>query len=201
MSSCRIYAALNPAEAAFDLFGFDLSGIVSGLLARLEIMPMSELTPVSVEDYVNIQRLINRYADAVIHRNGVQWGSCWTDDAVWDLGGGRLVEGKEAILKLWYAAMGGISSVVQTVHNGDAWVGASANEATGRWAISERMRRANGDSGILLAHYDDAYAKVNGQWLFSRRFLQVHYGGPADLSANFTNDKEQLIARGIVADV
>jgi ketosteroid isomerase-like protein len=69
------------------------------------------LEPVSVEDYVNIQRLINRYADAVIHRNGVQWGSCWTDDAVWDLGGGRLVEGKEAILKLWYAAMGGISSV------------------------------------------------------------------------------------------
>jgi hypothetical protein len=97
--------------------------------------------------------------------------------------------------------MGGISSVVQTVHNGDAWVGASANEATGRWAISERMRRANGDSGILLAHYDDAYAKVNGQWLFTRRFLQVHYGGPADLSANFTNDKEQLLARGIVADV
>ena len=164
-------------------------------------MAMSELTPVSVEDYVNIQRLINRYADAVIHRNGVQWGSCWTDEAVWDLGGGRLVEGKEAILKLWYAAMGGISSVVQTVHNGDAWVGASANEATGRWAISERMRRANGDPGILLAHYDDAYAKVNGQWLFTRRFLQVHYGGPADLSANFTNDKEQLIARGIVADV
>jgi hypothetical protein len=42
---------------------------------------------------------------------------------------------------------------------------------------------------------------VNGQWLFTRRFLQVHYGGPADLSANFTNDKEQLLARGIVADV
>ena len=51
---------------------------MSGLLARLEIVFMSEptpanLEPVSVEDYVNIQRLINRYADAVIHRNGVQW--------------------------------------------------------------------------------------------------------------------------------
>jgi len=191
----------NSSAANQRKAGVLLSGIVQRLLARLEIMAMSELTPVSVEDYVNIQRLINRYADAVIHRNGGQWGSCWTDDAVWDLGGGRLVEGKESILKLWYAAMGGISSVVQTVHNGDAWAGASPNEATGRWAISERMRRANGDSGILLAHYDDAYAKVNGQWLFTRRFLQVHYGGPADLSANFTNDKEQLIARGIVADV
>ena len=47
---------------------------------------MSDPTPVSVEDYVNIQRLINRYADAVIHRVGTQWASCWADEAVWDLG-------------------------------------------------------------------------------------------------------------------
>ena len=162
---------------------------------------MSDPTPVSVEDYINIQRLINRYADAVIHRVGTQWASCWADEAVWDLGGGRLVEGKKAIVGLWYAAMGGMASVVQTVHNGDAWVGESADQATGRWAISERFRRADGNAGLLLAHYDDAYVKVNGQWLFTRRFLQVHYGGPADLSANFSNDKEQLLARGVAADV
>ena len=157
--------------------------------------------PVSVDDYVSIQRLINRYADAVIHRSGEQWGSCWADDAVWDLGRGRLVEGKDAILKMWYGAMTGFAAVVQTVHNGDAWQGVTANDATGRWAISERFRRADGQSGILLAHYDDAYRKVNGQWLFSRRFLQVHYGGPADLSADFTNHREALVERGVAADV
>lgn len=162
---------------------------------------MTNARPVSVDDYVSIQRLINRYADAVIHRSGAQWASCWTDDAVWDLGGGRLVEGKESILKLWYAAMGGFAAVVQTVHNGDAWQGASADEATGRWAISERFRRADGVPGVLLAHYDDAYRKTNGEWLFTRRFLQVNYRGPHDLSEPFLNDRESLVARGVAADV
>lgn len=162
---------------------------------------MSNTLPVSVDDFVSIQRLVNRYADAVVHRSAPQWGSCWADDAVWDLGGGRLVEGKDAISKLWFGAMTGFAAVVQTVHNGDAWCGASPDEAVGRWAISERFRRTDGRSGILLAHYDDTYRKVEGRWLFARRFLQVHYGGPADLSGDFTNHREALLARGVDADV
>lgn len=162
---------------------------------------MSNAVPVSVDDFVSIQRLVNRYADAVVHRSAPQWGSCWADDAVWDLGGGRLVEGKDAISKLWFGAMTGFAAVVQTVHSGDAWCGASPDEAVGRWAISERFRRTDGQSGILLAHYDDTYRKVEGRWLFARRFLQVHYGGPADLSGDFTNHREALLARGVDADV
>lgn len=162
---------------------------------------MSNAVPVSVDDFVSIQRLVNRYADAVVHRSAPQWGSCWADDAVWDLGRGRLVEGKDAISKLWFGAMTGFVAVVQTVHSGDAWCGASPDEAVGRWAISERFRRTDGQSGILLAHYDDTYRKVEGRWLFARRFLQVHYGGPADLSGDFTNHREALLARGVDADV
>jgi len=154
-------------------------------------------SPVDSQDFVEIQRLVNRYADAVIHRNGDQWGSCWADDAVWDLGGGRLVEGKENILKLWFAAMGGMAAVVQHAHNGDAaYDGGSRDAATGRWAISERFLTANGDRGLLLAHYDDAYRKTNGQWLFTRRFLQVHYRGGPDLTGEFANTKAGLDARG-----
>ncbi|MFZ8900216.1 MAG: hypothetical protein ACO2Y7_00835 [Ilumatobacteraceae bacterium] len=44
------------------------------------------LVPVDAADYTAISRLLNRYADAVVHRNGVQWASCWDVDAVWDLG-------------------------------------------------------------------------------------------------------------------
>ena len=154
-------------------------------------------SPVDPQDFVGIQRLINRYADAVIHRNGDQWGSCWADDAVWDLGGGRLVEGKENILKLWFAAMGGMAAVVQHAHNGDAsYDDATRQTATGRWAISERFLTANGDRGLLLAHYDDAYRKVGGEWLFTRRFLQVHYRGAPDLSGEFLNSKDGLASRG-----
>lgn len=154
--------------------------------------------PVDSSDYVGIQRLVNRYSDAVVHRNGDQWASCWADDAVWDLGGGRLVEGKEAMVKLWFAAMGGMAAVVQHTHNGDATYEGSGREvAVGRWAISERFLTADGHRGLLLAHYDDAYRKVDGTWLFTRRLLQVHYRGAPDLSGDFLNTRESLESRGL----
>ncbi|GIS33633.1 MAG: hypothetical protein Ct9H90mP5_00820 [Acidimicrobiaceae bacterium] len=43
-------------------------------------------------------------------RNGAQWSSTWHQDAVWDLGGGRLVEGLDAIKDLWYSAMKGFEA-------------------------------------------------------------------------------------------
>ncbi|MFM7126158.1 MAG: nuclear transport factor 2 family protein [Actinomycetota bacterium] len=154
--------------------------------------------PVDPADFVGIQRLVNRYSDAVVHRNGEQWSSCWADDAVWDLGGGRLVEGKEAIVKLWFAAMGGMAAVVQHTHNGDAtYEGSGRDVAVGRWAISERFLTADGHRGLLLAHYDDAYRKADGAWLFTRRFLQVHYRGAPDLSGDFLNTRGSLESRGL----
>ena len=50
--------------------------------------------------YAEISMLVHKYADAVVHRNGTQWSSTWHQDAVWDLGGGRLVEGLDAIKDL-----------------------------------------------------------------------------------------------------
>jgi ketosteroid isomerase-like protein len=159
------------------------------------------LTPIGTDDFVAIQRLLHRYADAVIHRDGVQWASCWADDATWDLGRGRLVEGRDAIVELWYAAMGGMAAVVQMVHNGDVWEGDDADHATGRWYIDERFRRSDGSNEILLAHYDDGYVRTTDGWRFARRFLQPHYLGPADLTADFTNTRSTLHARGVAADV
>jgi hypothetical protein len=164
------------------------------------------LRPVGTDDYVAISRLIHRYADAVVHRRGDLWGSCWADDAVWNLGRGRLVEGREAITALWYSAMQGMASVFQIVHNGEAWVAADEADhdhptrAVGRWYITERFRRADGTPGILLAHYDDQYVKREGAWLLTGRVLQPHYMGAPDLSGEFTNDRAGLTARGVPAD-
>lgn len=159
-------------------------------------------TPIGTDDYVSIQRLIHRYADAVVNRNGVQWASCWADDANWDLGGGRMVEGKEAIVSLWYSAMKGMASVVQLVHNGEVYADPSdPDRASGRWYIDERYRRADGVAGTLLAHYDDEYVRVDGTWLFARRFLEAHYNGAPDLSDPFNNRQDALVARGLPADV
>ena len=32
-----------------------------------------------------IGELVHRYSDAVTRRDGVQWSSCWADDASWAL--------------------------------------------------------------------------------------------------------------------
>ena len=158
-------------------------------------------TPVSVDDYVALQRLAHRYADAVVNRDVEQWGSCWADAGVWDLGGGRNVSGKDSIVNLWIAAMAGMDAVVQVVHNGDAWTVADQPGKTfGRWHISERFRRGNGDVGVLLAHYDDSYVSTAEGWKFASRFLQPHYHGSPDLSSDFLNTPERLRQRAAQPD-
>jgi len=154
--------------------------------------------PVSTDDHLAIQRLVHRYADAVVHRDPVQWGSCWAADAAWVLGPGRTANGVDEIVAMWKAAMSGIDAVVQTVDNGDAWyTSADRSTAAGRWYITETFRRPT-SSGILRAHYDDSYVQRDGGWRFANRALQIHYHGPADLSGTFMNTEEQLRARGVL---
>ena len=78
----------------------------------------------------------------MVHRNGEKWCSTWASDAVWDLGGGRLVEGLESIKELWYGAMAAAPAAIQNVLNGEVQVDASGNTATGRWYIHEYVVRS-----------------------------------------------------------
>ena len=133
-----------------------------------------------------IAELVHLYADAVVHHDGEQWGATWASDAVWDLAGRRM-EGRDAIVEFWNQAMGTFEAVVQTVLNGTYELDDAAGTGTGRWHIQESYRRAGGDVGILLAHYDDVYRFDDGRWRFASRELVVHYGGPPDLSAPFQN--------------
>ena len=164
--------------------------------------------PLQPADHIAVQRLVHRYADAVVHRDAARWGRCWAEDAQWDLGRGRHVVGRPAIVELWQSAMAGMAAVVQNVLNGDAWIagdsagddpgeaaGSVGERAHGRWYINERFRRANGVAGILLAHYDDDYVRSADGWLFMNRVLRVQYMGAPDLSADFLNTDEALSSR------
>ena len=134
-----------------------------------------------------IEDLVHRYADAVVQRDPDRWSSTWAADAMWELGKGRRVEGRDAILALWNSAMDGFKAVIQNVVNGTAELDESAGTGSGRWYIMEHWTRADDSRGILLAHYDDTYVRVDGEWFFASRELAIHYGGPADLSAPFQN--------------
>ena len=155
----------------------------------------------TADDHIAIRYLVHRYADAVVHRNVTDWGNCWADDATWDLGGGRLVESKDAITSLWLKALGNFAATVQCVTNNDVQPGPKNGTATGRCYITEWFQKADGERGILLAHYDDAYVRVGSDWKFSRRFLQRHYQGAPDLSDPFLSTRPLLDERGLHTDV
>jgi len=135
----------------------------------------------------SIEDLVHRYADAVVRRDPDQWSSTWAEDAIWELGKGRRVEGRDAILALWNSAMDGFRAVVQNVMNGTAELDEAAGTGSGRWYVLEHWQRADDSRGILLAYYDDTYVRTDAGWQFASRELVIQYGGPADLSAPFQN--------------
>ena len=137
-----------------------------------------------MSDRDDILDLVHRYSDAVCRKDRDQWAATWADDAVWDLGKGRLTQGKTNIVGFWQAAVNSLNVVVQLVHNGT--VSIDGESATGRWYISEHMERSGGIVGMLLAWYDDTYVRVDGEWLFTSRILASLYHGPPDLSGGFT---------------
>ena len=133
----------------------------------------------------HIEDLVHRYSDAVVHRDAPQWASTWAPDGVWDLGGGRLIEGREAIVEQWRESMARYPAVVQTVLNGAAELDEGAGSGSGRWYVQEVARRIDGEAAVMVAHYDDTYVRVDGNWRFASRKLSIHYRGPADLSGTF----------------
>ena len=134
-----------------------------------------------------IEDLVHTYADAVGRRDPDQWSSTWAADAVWELGKGRRVEGRDAILGLWNSAMDGFKAVIQHVMNGTADIDEAAGTGTGRWYIHEYWCRAGDSRGVTLAYYDDTYRRVDGTWCFASRELVIQYAGAPDLSGTFLN--------------
>jgi SnoaL-like protein len=135
-------------------------------------------TPVEISD------LVHRYSDAVVRKDRDQWAATWASDSHWDLGKGRIMNGRAAIVDYWIGAVEAFDIIVQLAHNGQAIV--DGDRGAGRWYVSEHTQRTEGSKGFLLAYYNDTYSRVDGQWLFASRAITVLYRGPADLSGIFS---------------
>jgi uncharacterized protein (TIGR02246 family) len=133
----------------------------------------------------DIEDLVHRYADAVVRRDAEAWASTWAADATWSLAPGVEVTGRDAIVGFWTKAMAGFEGAVQQVHNGACDL--DGNRGTGRWHITEHLKRVDGEVSFLLAHYDDSYVVEGGSWRFASRTLVTHYQGPPDLTGTWVS--------------
>ena len=132
-----------------------------------------------------IAELVHRYCDGVTRRDVEQWASCWAPDGHWEIRADRIADDEAGRLAILRQAFDVLSGVVQMAMNGTvSHVG--PDDATGRWYIVEHTQRHTGATGLLLAHYDDRYVRIDGSWRFASRTLHRHYDGPPDLSGPFS---------------
>ncbi len=135
--------------------------------------------------YERIEDLVHAYSDAVTRKDTPQLRETWDPNAVWELRPGHPVEGIDAIVGLFEAAIASLEHVIQVVYNGAHQIDASGSSATGRHYVQEFFERKTGERGTLLAYYDDAYTLQDGGWRFTSRRLVLLYAGPGDLSGSF----------------
>ena len=135
--------------------------------------------------YERIDDLVHAYSDAVSRMDTPQLRETWSKDAIWELQPGQPVQGTDAIVGLFEAAIGTLAHVIQVVYNGAHTIDEAAGTATGRYYIQEFFQRKTGETGTLLAYYDDEYVRRDGGWRFSSRRLVLRYAGPGDLSGSF----------------
>ena len=140
----------------------------------------------SQRDADAITRLLHGYADAVLARDGVWWGSLWTEDGRWDLGPDRVIEGRAAIVEHWQGSVDTYTRVVQLYLSNSATV--DGDEASGRAYFVELNVPVDGDRRALAGYYDDTYRRTHDGWRFASRTLGRLYSGPTDLSGTFFPD-------------
>jgi uncharacterized protein (TIGR02246 family) len=129
--------------------------------------------------------LSHAYADAVRRGDADRWGALWTDDAVWVLGPGRRIVGREAIVTTWRQSLSKYIRVVQLYHSSSYQLGDDHDTAHGRIQLTELIEVADGSRRILAGHYDDEFVLTGDGWRFAARHLTQYYNGPPGLTGTF----------------
>ena len=137
----------------------------------------------SEHDADAIRRLLHAYGDAVLAQDADAWGELWTDDGRWELGPGRVIEGRGAIVDHWRTSIANYRHVVQLYLSSTATIDGDA--AAGRAYLVELNVPVVGDRRILVAWYDDGYRRTDEGWRFSSRSLSRLYVGAPDLAGQF----------------
>ncbi len=129
-----------------------------------------------VEDRLAIHELVAAYADAVTRNDQQAWALLWAEDGVWELAaipGMEHIEGRDAIVAAWRAAMDSFPPMVATSTLGAVTI--TGDTASGHAYPREFIFWPDGKTRTDLGRYDDLYVKRDGIWLFkSRSYTSLH---------------------------
>jgi uncharacterized protein (TIGR02246 family) len=121
---------------------------------------------------IALRQLISRWCDAVIRKDTATFGSLWTADSVWSLGG-KPMNGRDAIVAGFQKTLAGYAWVVQSAPNAVFDVDEAAGTASGRVTVTEQFKLTKGGVGSLVGIYHDRYMRQHGAWTFTERTLEV----------------------------
>jgi uncharacterized protein (TIGR02246 family) len=133
---------------------------------------------IDTADELAIRNLLARYGDAVCRRDAEAWGDTWSQDCTWDLGGGRLVHGRDAVVALWRQAIAKYPWVAQLPASG--FIEEIDGAVQGTWYVLELNHLADGQGVMHLGHYRDTYVKTDTGWRFATRRFAIIYRGAMD---------------------
>lgn len=125
-----------------------------------------------------IGQLNARYCDAVMRRDSSAWRSLWHRDGRWYFLG-EWLEGRDAVVARWEAAMAGFPVVYHRINS--ETIDVSGDEATGRVYLEEEVVTADGDALRFIGVYNDRYTREGGGWLYLSRRFDLVYQGPGTL--------------------
>lgn len=146
-------------------------------------------TPAMAADEAVIQRLIDKdaienllmqYTYAFDQLDADRYVATFTDDAEFDLGGGQVLMGKDAIRTLITSRQSETLPPEMLMHHiitnsSYEFVSAAEVHHYGYW-ITMVGDMQNGFTVPAMGHYEDVLVKEDGQWLFSRRKLVLPGG-------------------------
>lgn len=132
-------------------------------------------------DRLAILELINRYTQAVNHRDWVALQAVWESDAVWDAGGpdmgpqAYLFRGAEACTQGIAALLAKTRICIQSNHA--VTLDIDGDRASATSTINELVIGLDASTATTIwgTYYDDIARQADGSWRFARRRFRFSY--------------------------
>jgi hypothetical protein len=128
----------------------------------------------SLADRLLIRELIDRYSYAVNERDWPAFESCFSEDAVWDVGKpfDFIAQGRSSIVEVARTKISEQDFVIQTPHATVIWL--DGGRARAHSTVTEVVSAGGGATGIqMFGSYADELIRSGGGWCFSRRVYRV----------------------------